>query len=308
MRKLILLAVLSGAAFAVPASSVFPGEVGDSWTFEVTMPWGAVNTETMTVIDKSGAYWRKWDGHPFGTGQTWLAPYQERVYQWQGHLEPVLETDAALNQSFPVSALAMCLDDATFTLVDDDATIDTPAGTFYHCLAYSVSSQCSDAGLTEFVLCPGIGLVQYSSSNIAGPVVAKLASASIGGAVYPKPAGVEVIVQADKAVYDSGDMRIRLELVNSSTETIDITYQSAQRINAELWKNGQQCYSWGAHIRWMLFVNTEQLVPGSPLVYDLSFLAADYVHGTLDGDYELRVYTVGDLQYSGTTTVRFELP
>ncbi len=307
MRKLtLLLAALSGSAFAVPAASLFPGEVGDSWTYQVTDPFGNASSETMSVIDDSGAYWRKWDDSIFGS-QTWLAPYRDSVYQWQGHSEQVLRTDTGIGVGFHVAADAMCLGDATFTLVDDNASIDTPAGTFYGCRVYSVSSQCADAGLTGFALCPGIGLVEYSSGHIAGAVVAKLAHATIGNSVYPKPHGITVQVQANRSAYTSAAMKVRLELINNSTEVIDMTFQSAQKVDVVLKKNGQQVYSWGAHIRWMMFVNTVQIVPGQPLSYDVTLTAADWT-GDLDGEYELEVFTVGDLQFSGSTTVSFDIP
>ncbi len=165
-------------------TALWPMSPGDEWIFDVS-PGGA--KVTMTVVQTRDA-WARLDGFPYGTG--WWKSDGSTIWVLEGTAARVLDASVGVgNWSISQARHLPCFNrGAAFELVEDQATVSTPAGTFRQCRIFkSRLSPCSDGGYTALELCPGIGLTRYTERWIGGSRTGALVRATVDGKVYPEP-------------------------------------------------------------------------------------------------------------------------
>lgn len=309
LATMAVIAILSPAALAITASELQPLKTGDYWVYEVKSPFGSISEHRIEVTSAYGS-WFQVQGYPFGDG--YYKHYTSYGYQflalWTGHTEGLIDANATLNASWPVATPDPCLQNATVTLIAENENVSTLAGDFAGGRRYTVAGNCADAGLTGLTLVPGIGLAQYTTSNIGGEVTYTLKRCSVGGAVYPKPAGVEVQVKTDKTAYANNEqVKATLTLINNSSDLISIAFNSTLEVDVTLAPVSDPTqieYGYSHHLRLMYYPHKTDLMPGSPLVYELKFVPYAY-SGSLKGEYVLRMFTSGDRRFAGEVLVKF---
>lgn len=126
------------------------------------------------------------------------------------------------------------------TLAAKNESLQTPAGKFTDVIRLDFRTSCADAGVTNAWFARGTGLVQWSSSNIAGAVTYSMVSGSIGGVVYPKPApGIALLAEfPDAQVWinrmpgigapETPAVEVYLTLQNNSTQSLTYSLGSTQ--------------------------------------------------------------------------------
>ncbi len=286
------------------ADELFRLEGNSEWVYEVRPSIGAIGEHTMRTTSQYGA-WFTMTGSPFGDG--WFRNYTNAsgdvswAVQWTGHMEGIVDANAAQNASWPIAALDACLQSADVTLVDKSYVLQTAAGRFVHCHVYDVVGNCSDAGLSRFVLAPGFGLVQFFTHSIAGPVEHVVKRMNLDGAIYPKPAGLRVEMTAEV----NGGVDSHLRIVNNSGTNITVT--SPTSITWDLALIDPVTGDDLNRLHWMMLglmvLTPTDILPGQPVDITGSLAFEDASGNALD-EARVRHELLGDRRFSGEVVLR----
>lgn len=121
-----------------------------------------------------------------GLGPVWVSsPANSEVVELQlvnTNQRIRFDLSAPVGRSFNIN-LDECAKTAKIASKTD--TLTTDAGTFKNVVTVNFSGRCADGGLGHISFAPGVGIVEYSHGNIAGPVIHRLAAAHIGDKHYP---------------------------------------------------------------------------------------------------------------------------
>ncbi|MBI4614605.1 MAG: hypothetical protein HY720_13425 [Planctomycetes bacterium] len=337
MRKtiaaLLALAVLAGAASAQTAKDLWPiDQQGNTWTYEVAPPNGTPYKTDVKVVATSGG-WSKIEGF-LGTRWWWTSGQSGRVWTWDATAgKHVLAFDLRTRQggTFKVNVPGQsCLDGTTWTVKNSNLTVDTPVGTFEHCVYIVMTSPvCRAAPLGELVFAPNVGIVRYfwQSGNL-GPDKWSVLYANVNGTEYKMketPAalkGLSACISIDKYTYSLTTTRnmpplppgtrklpdtlvVRFEVKNETQETISYELRSSQQYDFVIRdESGKQLWIWSANKRFMQLVQTKELKPGESIVFTESIVLSDLTGTPLpEGRYTVEgIHTTypNSLRASGT--------
>ena len=111
-----------------------------------------------------------------------------------------------------------------------------PIGEFDNALTVAYPpGVCADAGITNEVYLPYVGLVERTSTTIAGPLQYKLVYANLGGVTFISAPEQSFALALDKHVYTVGPeipaMNVRLTLRNTRLDPFTLGFASAQRFD-----------------------------------------------------------------------------
>ena len=210
-------------ASAQTAQDLWPVHSGDEWTYEIS---GATNNGQkfdVKVTQRSGG-WARIEGvdHFYGAGWDdrwwWMSSSTGRIWVWNdnaGTYSRVFDLSAGLGNSFVSRMIdgGSCQDGSTWEVKDESATVQTRIGTMQGCVIIeNVAPVCADAGLTRMIFAPGVGLVEYSWTTIAGPHTAQVSHALVDGVEYREvtstfAGGISVSLSIDQGVYRVVDDR-----------------------------------------------------------------------------------------------------
>jgi hypothetical protein len=265
IASLFAAASLSFAAASAFAATpdYFPLQTGNSWVYRASSRL-AVNFPQTIDVDgverfRDRDYYRVSvlgrDTHLRGT-ENGIAAFNTSAGQestWLDFASPV-------GVSIPVS-IEPCTRAAK--IESREAKIKTPAGEWENALHVSFEPSCADAGLTNMYIVPGVGIVAYEASSIAGPVKYELIYTRTGSGVAEAPQ-TAFTVALDSPTYKAGervDLLIRLTL--RTTEPVTLTFPSGQRFDARVWNDkGQAVYSWSADKLFAAVFSTQRVGPG----------------------------------------------
>ncbi len=259
--------------------------------------------------------WTRMSGHPLGDG--WYRNYTSSgdtwITQWTGALEGVIKVNASVGESWGVAALDQCLQNGTVTLQSTGNTLYVPAGTFDDCKTYTFVGNCNDAGPQSMTFAPGVGVISWIESSIAGPVRYDLESATIGGTQYPAPfEGVKISTRLDRTSYTEGStqkIRITAKLINETSATVDLHHSSGKMFDVTIAplndpQNILAQWSYGRFFT-MAFVH-RAVAAGDTLTYTIEMDLQDNQDVDLPaGTYLLHWYSTGGA-YGGKTTFEIE--
>ncbi len=289
------------------AADLFRLDNNAEWVYEVRNQYGTSGEHTIETTNRSGS-WFYLSGSPFGDG--WFRNYdtasQHWVVQWDGHYEGLVDAHADLNDSWPIAARDACLRDAEVVLVDKTAVLQTAAGRFYNCHVYDVhdnAGNCADAGLTRFVLAPGFGLVQFFTQSIIGPVEHIVKRMNLNGAVYPKPAGLQVEMVAEVV---GGQLHSTLTFANQSSSTWSSSFSSGQTMDiwlSQATDRSNLFQQWSANQFFTMATQTIDVQPGQPWVISAQMPFADF-NGNALSEARVRHATVGDRPFGAEVILK----
>lgn len=161
-------------------------------------------------------------------------------------------------------------------------TLNTPAGNFTNVVRLDFTPSCADAGVTSAWFARGVGPVQWAESNIAGAVIYRLVSASIGGVTYPQvtppppppppqasivtlsgefPAPQITLDRAPTAAPTSVDVFFTIQ--NNTAATLNYTFPSAQRFDISVIDvNGIVVSRWSRNRMFAQIIGNSSILPG----------------------------------------------
>jgi hypothetical protein len=104
---------------------------------------------------------------------------------------------------------------------------------------------CSDAGLTQEVFVPNLGLVQRTETSIIGERSVELVYAQIGGITYLSEAGVQFSMSL--TLLPDRNIAVRLVLHNRTERNLVLGFSSGQQYDFEVRnEQGESVYRWSA--------------------------------------------------------------
>jgi len=179
------LILLTGSlAQANSAQKYFPLKAENTWKYEnqsggVSSMWigsSAANDTGQYTLEKfPGA----------GTGVT-VRGIGQTLYAWdtkQDRWEPLFRFGLSAGKSYYVQLPFSLLTNAKFTVVSKNWTFNHPTlqRKFTKCIRFTVQSAVWDAGFTEFIFAPGVGLISWKEQSKVGPITYTLKVATING-------------------------------------------------------------------------------------------------------------------------------
>jgi len=142
--------------------------------------------------------------------------------------------------------------------------VRVPAGVFSSSLAIDYNpGPCADAGFSEEVFAPGVGLVRRTAITIAGPRTLELAYARIDGAAIAIPeAGFGLSI--DRPAYSGGaTLSARLSIRNSTPLPLALQFNSGQQHDLVVRDGaGRQVFLWSEGRAFIQALTRLELSPG----------------------------------------------
>jgi hypothetical protein len=137
---------------------------------------------------------------------------------------------------------------------------DVPAGKFTNALKVELRGPCADAGSTDEVFAPGVGMIEHEEITIAGPQLFQLREARIDGKVISREASaLSLVLSLDQPVYTPNlmppvdrdqavpTMHAVLRIQNTSGRPLRLDFPSGQQFDAQiLGPSGDVLYTWSA--------------------------------------------------------------
>lgn len=240
-RRVFLSGFFASAFLAVSASAIasqyVPWQMGDHATYQ-----GSGGDQARVTIDSVNGGNNHYTNFA-GLGALWVqtSSANEKVYiyssvtrKWQLLVDFNAATGTANNID-----IDPCNRGSVIVAAKSES-LQTPAGKFTDVIRLDFGTSCTDAGVTNAWFARGAGLVQWSSSTIAGGITYSMLSGSIGGILYPKPApGIALLAEFPDAkawinrmpgigVPETPTVEVYLTLQNNSTQPLTYSFGSSQ--------------------------------------------------------------------------------
>jgi len=213
----------------------FPLYPGSRWVYRcsgVTCPQDLPAVEVLRSAEASGRSYTvvRW----FYGREAWLRTDDAGVL-W--HYEPATRQEGLWHAFQTAEAQAYA---TTIDLCNPTARVGSrafryqgPVGAFDNALRITYPpSGCADAGLTDEIFVPNLGLVRRSETTIGGPRIFELAYARIGNATEHGGAQAAFALSLDQPLYtvDRGvpQMTARLTLRNTTPQPLVLRFGSGQ--------------------------------------------------------------------------------
>ncbi len=320
LSVLTLLSLAAPAAAQHSAQDLFPNQSGNEWRYEITGRIASPDEE-IRVVGRSGG-WAKVEGF-VGTHWWWMSGQSGRIWVWnpsRGTYGLVFDLSANGAPARADIEGAACLDQTEWEVVDRAYTATTPVGPFHDCVVLvNRRPVCADAGVGRIVFAPGVGIVEYGWTTIAGPNTARLSYADVDGKVYAKPAstftgGLSTRLAIDKPAYyvfqnrmpvvgtpppgygqpQAETIKARFEVANEAAEAAPFQFTSSQRYDFRIKDaSGQVLYTWSAAVMFMQVVSNMDLLPGETWTYEQDIPLQGLVNALPDGEYVLEAEHTG---------------
>jgi hypothetical protein len=266
MRKLGLLAAM--VISSTFAQDYFPLHAGNQWVYRQTGRTAGEPIVVQIVEGRqfntrffSGPYYSLLQGLP--EGPVWLRQDENGVLY---RFDPATEQETvwarfmtAQGETYRTSTNPC---NGTARVDSRNQTVKVPAGEFGGALAISYpGANCADAGLTEDVFLPWIGLVKRTSLTIAGPHTLELAYARVGGVTVLSEPEVGFTFTLDRANYEPGQtMTARFTVRATQPDPLELTFPSGQRFDL-LFRNerGDTVFRWSEGRAFTQVLGTERI-------------------------------------------------
>ena len=302
------------------AADLFPMHQGDRWTYRssltgqdsvVNVTWDRTVQAGYQVARMSN-YWGN------GADRT-VVLYGESIYEYDWSASRYhfwYAFDPAVNRPWQLSVAApqTCASGSAATVVQRDATVQVPAGTFRNCTVITYRAPCSDAGPIQEVFAPGVGLIKRVMSNFAGPVEHVLIDATVGGVTFPQAtvSGLVVSLALDRFDYVHNRMpgpsprpapvtAATLTIRNATSSAIDMVFNSGQSYDVVIRNaSGNEVYRWSQGKAFTMAIRQLTLAPGDTWSFresvDLGVLP--------DGDYSVEFVLTGSRAMGALSSFR----
>jgi hypothetical protein len=249
MHFRFVLPLLAVAAFGQDAS-YFPLDTGNQWIYRVAegripaSPWVVEVTGTRTI-----------GGNEYAVVTGFRQPW-ELLLRWAGQSlvfydtaslreRPWADFSAPAGRGFP-SNIDDCVQGAT--VAERGAKHKSPLGEHSGAVRLTYEVTCADAGITEEVFLPGLGLSRRAYSTIGGPQVFELVYARIGASAAFSEPGYSFFLTLNRAVYKpADDILARITLRNTAQQPLELVFPSGQDFDIAIRnEKGETVYQWSA--------------------------------------------------------------
>jgi hypothetical protein len=208
------------------------------------------------------------------------------------------------------------------TIESRSAKYSGPIGEFQTGLRISYPpSGCADAGLTEEVFLPYVGLVRRTATTIAGPITYDLIYARMGGVTVISEREVSFQLSLDRSLYYANlmppvdprrsvpEMTARLTLRSTHERPLPLVFPSGQSYDLVLkTEDGQVVYRWSEGKAFTAVFRTEDFGPGEKNHVVVVRLAGKDEKPLPQGKYiaEAWLTTIGPRVYSASAGIEIQ--
>lgn len=235
-------------AIAAAGQDYFPLQQGNQWVYRQTVGVGTSEGWTIDAGDTqsfAGNEYFRLNGFPQRT-PLWVRQAGSRLVfydQDAGRERPWVDFGAAINDRFPAE-IDPC--NSTASIAERGVEVKLAIGTFADALRITYLPSCADAGITEEIYVPGIGLAKRTYTTIAGPRTYELAYARVGGFTVVSEGEHSFYLTLDKAAYPRGTAILaRITLRNTTGRALRLTFPSGQDFDIVIRNSaGQQVWRW----------------------------------------------------------------
>jgi len=270
IASLLLVAGLAPAA----AEDYFPLEAGNQWIYRA-----AGRTETMTVevvrtVVKANRAYSYVSGFP--EGDVYLRMGDDGTmyaYDADTGKEGIWAAFGAAEGTEYDTVIGSCNPRAR--IASRAAKYEGIIGSFSTALQIAYPpGKCADAGITEELYLPWVGLVRRTNTTIAGPVAYELIYAQLGGVTVIAGQGLGFGVAIDRALYTVNlmppvdltkavpEMTLRMTLHNWTGAAVDLNFASGQSYDVVIRDSRNQIvYQWSEGKAFTLVYRYEKLGP-----------------------------------------------
>jgi hypothetical protein len=258
------LCLLASEAFA---QDYFPLHVGNQWIYRTSL---GARSATLRVIDITGT--ETVDGKTysvvrgFSDGPALLRQSEDGTlynYNREAKTEEVWAVFSTKEGDTYRTDINPC--SRTARVESRSGKVSVPAGDFMNALSiFYPAANCADAGLERDFFAPYIGLVERTSTTIAGPRQMQLVYARVGGVTVLAGPEVNFTVALDKTSYESGETAVvRLALRNTTPAPVTLQFTSGQRYEIQIRDAaGKVAYTWSATRTFIQAVGSEAISGG----------------------------------------------
>ena len=247
----------------------FPLNQGNQWVYRLAGRFGKPENIVLEVAGSQQAGDQTYTvvkGLP--TGNVLLrAGGDGKMYVWNSEAKQEtlwLDFSAPQDSTFPGGAGEPCTGQAR--VAARNASYKGPVGASDRALVVAYTPTCADAGITEDVFLPYIGLVRRTSTSIAGPVVMELSYTRLGGVTVLSDKEVSFLLSLDKPVYTLGtdtSLTARFALRTTFEKPLTLTFPSGQTFDLAIRNDkGETVSQWSTGMAFTQAVRTEDFGPG----------------------------------------------
>jgi hypothetical protein len=257
------------------ASEYLPGRPNDIKVFEDTR-FG--NTCTMGV-DRNLGNWRHYTAFGgFGPLWVWTSTESECIYVWSDVVDSCqMITDLSKGQGYTSRIDLDPCNRGQTVLAGREETVLTPAGKFEDSIRLDFQTNCADAGVTSMWFAPDVGVIKWSSLNIAGPVDHVLLSGTINGETYPRSLSVSAAFSDTSVCLNMmppvdplsvQEVQASLEIKNGTMDEISFYFVDGQRFEISIIDEQNNVVSrWSRGRSFIEMTETVTLASGDSLRY-----------------------------------------
>jgi hypothetical protein len=296
------LFILASASLAA-AQDYFPLQVGNQWVYRLTSGVGA--SSQVAEVTRTAAFGgRQYVFYSGLEGGLYLREGDDgSLYAWDPQsqsetlIAPFPNDDGAFQPS-PNTCRQ------TGSVASRNAKYKGPLGEFDNALEIRYSpGSCADAGVVKEVYLPWVGLVQRTTTTIAGPRTYDLVYARLGGITVISAPEVSFGVTLDQSVYQAGArMLARLTVRSTQPDPLQLPFSSGQMYDLAIQNDkGDRVYLWSAGRAFTQMVQTVAVQGEKNFALDVP------LDGLPAGQYVVQAWltTTGDRRW--TASVPFQI-
>ncbi len=293
----VLVALMAGAVSAQTAQDMWPNQVGNTWTYEITGRIPSSENPTIEITSVSGGWVEVKGLAGNDPSWWWMSGSSGKVWYWNadvGNYELVFDFAVPKGKTFVTQFPDGCTKGATATVIENASTVEVPAGKFANCVQIGFgATRCADAGIGGYTFAKNVGPLGWGWMTIAGPQEAKLIHAVVNGVEYkPAPAvtgGLSVGLTIDAATYyhvtvnpplmrpsTLGTVQATFTIANGTADNIPLTFNSGQRYDFVVRNSsGRIVCRWSDGRMFTQNVTTTQLEAGKKFEYKETIVLKD---------------------------------
>jgi hypothetical protein len=312
MRNTLKLFVGALALLALPIFAAtpdyFPLEVGNSWTYRSEGRLGT-SVRTIEVLRADVIDGRQWFLVDYFDRSEWLRVRDDgALVAWDttARRERLWFNFAEDEKRSFATDFDTCVKAAQ--IESKSARYNGPLGSFDSALLIRFDTSCADAGVTQALFLPYIGLASLETTTIAGPQTWHLIYSKTG-LTEASTGLVSSRLSLDSLVYlyapEGGRQMIaRLSVRNTTSRPRVLNFRSGQRYDLQLRnERGEVAYTWSADKLFIQVLGTETIPAGGERSWVIMVPL-----GTLrPGKYVAEAWVTNDLQKSYAASVGFEI-
>jgi hypothetical protein len=263
----------------------------------------------LKIVDQSGAGWKQYSDFlgnqnqwvwTDNTNQFWLYNESQESSYIFADLDAVVGTEYEID-----------FNDCTTKsqITGNDLTVQTIAGPLSNVIEVSFSGPCTDAGLTTALFAPGIGVISYGFSTIAGPITYQLDSAYIAGVHYQREqvsSDISIMMDYSRNIVmldEQNSLDVFMTIKNNSEKDYVLSFNSSQFFDIELINNADQIiYSWAADKRFLQYINEVIIPAGGQHQFGAAIKLQDTNYRLLDvGSYIVKLTLKGGEKHTASS-------